>query len=110
MKSLLPIFVASLLLAMPAWASTDHASHGGDTHAAQSAGLAEGQVRKIDRGQGKLTLRHGPLENLGMPPMTMVFRVQNPAMLDRVAPGDNVRFFAERVNGAITITRLEISQ
>jgi len=107
MKNLFTAVAVSLLLAVPAWAGTDHAGHSEETHAAMSASLTEGQVRKVDREQGKLTIKHGPLENLGMPPMTMVFRVQDPAMLDKVAPGDNVRFLAERVNGAITVTRLE---
>lgn len=67
----------------------------------------DGEVRKVDKDAQKITIRHGPLEKLDMPAMTMVFRVQNPAMLDKVAPGDSVRFLAERVNGAITVTRLE---
>lgn len=107
MKKHFATFAASLLLAVPAWAGSDHSAHAGDTRAATSASLAEGQIKKVDREQGKLTIKHGPLENLGMPPMTMVFRVKDPAMLDRVAPGDNVRFLAERVNGAITVTRME---
>ena len=107
MKNLLATLAASFLLAVPAWAGTDHAGHSDETHAAMSASLTEGQVRKVDREQAKLTIKHGPLENLGMPPMTMVFRVQDAAMLDKVAPGDNIRFLAERVNGAITVTRLE---
>lgn len=107
MKYLFAALAASFLFAVPAWAGTEHAGQGGEAHDAQPATLTEGQVRKIDREQGRLTLRHGPLENLGMPAMTMVFRVQTPAMLDKVAPGDNVRFLAERVNGALTVTRLE---
>lgn len=107
MKYLSAALAVSLLFAVPAMAGTEHAGHGEEAHPVQSASLAEGQVRKIDREQGRLTLKHGPLENLDMPAMTMVFRVQNPAMLDKVAPGDSVRFLAERVNGAITVTRLE---
>lgn len=107
MKNRFATIAVSFFLAIPAWAGTDHAGHSNGTHAAISASLTEGQVRKVDRGQGKLTIKHGPLENLGMPPMTMVFRVRDAAMLDKVAPGDNIRFLAERVNGAITVTRLE---
>lgn len=72
-----------------------------------AAELAEGEVRRVDKAQGKLTLKHGPIANLSMPAMTMVFRVADPAMLDRVQDGDKVRFSAERLNGFITVTRLE---
>ena len=57
--------------------------------------------------QGKLTLRHGPIANLEMPGMTMVFKVADPAMLDGLKEGDKVRFAADRVDGAITVTALQ---
>lgn len=67
----------------------------------------KGEVIKIDKAAGKVTLKHGPIKNLDMDSMTMVFRVKDPAMLDAVKPGDKVRFEAGRVNGAITITAME---
>ena len=72
-------------------------------------GLAdtEGQIRKIDKDAGKITIKHGPITNLQMPGMTMVFRVAEPAMLDQVKEGDQVQFHVDRVNGALTITRME---
>lgn len=70
--------------------------------------LAEGEVRKVDKAAGKLTIRHGPLENLGMPPMTMVFRVRDAAMLDQVKPGDRIKFLAEKIDGAYTVTQLKV--
>ncbi len=72
--------------------------------------LSEGEVQKVDKGIGKLTIKHGPLNNLDMPSMTMAFNVQEPAMLDRVKAGDQVRFRVERVNGGMTVTRLELSR
>ena len=72
--------------------------------------LSEGVVKKVNKDQGKLTIQHGPLENLGMPAMTMIFRVQDPAMLNRVKPGDNIRFLADKVNGRLTVTRVESAQ
>jgi len=101
----------SLTFGLPAWAETQHTDHshgGAASQADKSAMLSEGQVKKVDQAQGKLTLRHGPLENLGMPGMTMVFRVQDASWLDRVKAGDNIRFLAEKVNGALVITRLEV--
>ena len=73
---------------------------------AQSA-LTDGQVQKIDEAQGKITLRHGPIKNLDMDAMTMVFRVKDPAMLKNVKAGDKVKFQADRVNGQITIVEIE---
>ncbi len=66
-----------------------------------------GEVTKIDTAQGKLTMKHGPIKNLDMDSMTMVFRVADPAMLKTVKPGDQVVFEAERVNGQITVTKIK---
>ena len=68
---------------------------------------ADGQVMKIDEPAGKITLKHGPIKNLDMDSMTMVFRVKDPAMLKSVKVGDNVKFEAERVDGAITVTKID---
>jgi Cu(I)/Ag(I) efflux system protein CusF len=69
--------------------------------------LADGEVRKIDAGANKITLKHGPIKNLDMDGMTMVFRIKDAGLLKGLKVGDKVRFTAERVEGAITITRLE---
>ena len=81
---------------------------------AWSTGLAlaqssDGEVRKIDEAAGKITLKHGPIKALDMtdPSMTMVFRVQDPAMLKQVKVGDKVKFDADRVNGQITVTKIQ---
>jgi Cu(I)/Ag(I) efflux system periplasmic protein CusF len=66
----------------------------------------DGEVKKIDKAQGRITLKHGDIKHLDMPPMTMVFRVSSPAMLDAVAVGDKVRFTAEKVGGNYTVTTL----
>ena len=65
-----------------------------------------GEVTKIDKGQARITLKHGEIKNLDMPPMTMVFQVVDPKMLDSVAVGDRVRFAAEKVEGRYTVTVL----
>ena len=70
--------------------------------------LTAGEVRKVDASAQKITIKHGPIKKLGMDEgMTMVFRVQDPAMLTAVKQGDKVRFDAEDVNGALTITKIE---
>lgn len=73
----------------------------------QNMPMSEGVIRKVDKSAGKITIRHGELYNLGMPAMTMMFHVSDPAMLNQVKPGDSVRFVADRVHGALTITHLE---
>jgi Cu/Ag efflux protein CusF len=72
---------------------------------AQTPGAA-GEVTKIDRAQARITLRHGEISNLDMPPMTMVFRVADSRLLDGVAVGDRVHFAAAKINGAYTVTAL----
>lgn len=69
--------------------------------------MTNGEVKKIDKDSQKITLKHGEIKNLEMPPMTMVFRVQDPALLDKVKPGDKVRFSVERRDGAIVLTAIE---
>jgi Cu/Ag efflux protein CusF len=66
----------------------------------------DGEVRKIDKAQAKVTLKHGPIANLEMPAMTMVFRVADPKMLDSLKEGDKVKFAAANVNGALTVTSI----
>lgn len=68
--------------------------------------MVKGEVVKIDKSAGKITLKHGPIKNLDMDSMTMVFRVADPAMLDKVKAGEKIEFEAARVNGAITITKI----
>ncbi|MFN3493882.1 MAG: DUF411 domain-containing protein [Hydrogenophaga sp.] len=68
---------------------------------------AEGEVRRIDTAARKITLRHGDIPDLDMPPMTMVFQVRDPALLGKVKAGDKVRFTADQINGAYTVMSIE---
>ena len=65
-----------------------------------------GEVTKLDKETGRITLRHGEIKSLDMPPMTMVFRVREPKLLEGVAVGDRIRFAAERIDGAYTVTAI----
>lgn len=105
---------STLLLGLVLAASAPLSAIGADVmataNAAPAAGiapLADGEIKKVDKEAGKITIKHGPLANLSMPAMTMVFRVKDPAMLDQVKSGDKVKFLAEKVNGALTITTLQ---
>ena len=72
--------------------------------------MSEGEVRKMDKDAQKITIKHGPLKNLDMPPMTMVFRVNDAAMLDAVKKGDKVKFVAENVGGQFVVTEIGPAQ
>ena len=92
----------------PAFAAEDHAA--APAAAGAEAVLAEGTVKKVDKATGKITISHGPLVKLDMPPMTMVFVAGEPAMVDKVKAGDKIRFDVARVGGVFTVTALELVQ
>jgi len=78
--------------------------------ASPPAFATEGVIQKVDAAQQKITIKHGPIDNLGMPAMTMVFKAADPAMLKAITPGEKVRFDADRVNGQITVTKIEAAK
>ena len=110
------LFAATVLaVSGTAFAQTsaaDHAAHhpAGASAPAATTPMADGEVRKIDREQGKVTLKHGPIASLDMPGMTMVFKVADPKMLDTLTQGDKVKFAADKVDGAITVTAIEVAK
>jgi Cu/Ag efflux protein CusF len=75
-----------------------------------AADEVDGEVKKIDESAGKITIKHGPIKNLDMDSMTMVFRVKEPDMLKKVQAGDKIKFEADRVNGALTVTEIETAK
>lgn len=72
-----------------------------------AADMTEAEVRKVDKENRKVTLKHGPIKNLDMPGMTMVFQVSDPALLDKVKAGDKVRFAASGEGGKYTVTDIQ---
>ncbi len=103
------IVVAVLIsVAFPFPSLAVEAHHQGTATAPAAGQMADGEVRKVDKDAKKLTIRHGPIESLGMPPMTMVFQVKDPAMLDKVKAGDKIKFAAENVGGAYVVNQLEV--
>ena len=74
---------------------------------ASAAELAGGEIRKVDKDNKKLTIKHGPLKSLDMPGMTMVFGVSDETVLDKFQPGDKVRFDAGKADGKIVVTHIE---
>ncbi len=83
------------------------AALGAAAQTAPSPDMAQAEVRKVDLDAKKITLKHGPIKNLDMPPMTMVFQVRDAALLDKLKAGDQVRFSAEQQQGAYVVTAVE---
>ena len=111
----LNLFIALALCAaaLPALAQ-DHAAHGAAPAsapaAAETAAWTQGEVRRIDAANARLTLRHGDIPNLNMPPMTMAFSLRDAALLQGLKVGDKVRFTAvDAGGGQLAITALEKS-
>ena len=100
------VFAAALMLAST---SVVHAESAPASAGAADA-MSTGEVKKVDKGAGKMTIRHGEIKNIGMDAMTMVFRVKDPAMLDQVKAGDKIAFVAEQPNGQLTVTQLKKQQ
>jgi Cu/Ag efflux protein CusF len=98
---------AAIAQAQPAPPATPSAPAQAPTPAVQNIPMVSGTVEKVDQAAGKITIDHGPIPNLNMDSMTMVFRAQDPAMLKTLKPHDKVRFTADRVNGQITITKIQ---
>lgn len=82
----------------------------GSTWAQTTPELAEAEVRRIDKDAKKVTLKHGPIKSLDMPPMTMVFQLRDAALLDRMTVGGKILFSAEKQQGAYVVTDVKPAQ
>ena len=107
MTKFLPVVLLAAAMSAP-WVHANEEHHKSAAGASQVAeSLSEGEVRKVDKDAKKITIKHGPLQKLDMPPMTMVFQVKDPAMLDQVKAGDKVKFQAEKIGGGYRIIKIE---
>jgi Cu(I)/Ag(I) efflux system periplasmic protein CusF len=91
-----------------AMAATTIAQTKSETSANVGTDMTEGEVRKLDRERGNITLKHGDIKNLDMPAMTMVFKAKDKAMLDALKLGDKVRFKAIDQDGKFMVTEIEV--
>ncbi len=105
MKKLLIATLLGSALAMPTFAVQAAAAN---DSAEVMAPMSQGEVRKIDLAAKKITLRHGPLKSVGMPPMTMVFSVRDAALLEGVKVGDKVDFQVEMQGNLMVVTELNV--
>lgn len=114
MKSRFNVFLTAAILSTTAsglvMAAVDApaaAQAGAAASSTSAVKLTAGEVRKVDAEQGKLTIKHGPLDNLDMPAMTMVFKASKPELIKDVKAGDKIRFRAEKIDGAFLVTQVE---
>ncbi len=101
----------ALMLAGPTFAQTPSPDHHGHAQtpaapAATAADLTDGEVRRIDAAASKLTIKHGEIKHLDMPPMTMVFTAAEPGLLNNLKVGDKIRFVVEQQQGKLIVTRI----
>ena len=96
MKKIILTTLTAAMLALPVFAQ----------QAPASVGMTDGEVKKIDKDNKKITLKHAEIRNLDMPPMTMVFTVKDATILDKVQAGDKVRFKAENAGGTLIVTEI----
>lgn len=111
MNTMAKLTMAAAFLASAPFSVYSAAHSAAPTASAEStASMSEGEVRKVDKAARKITIKHGELKNLDMPPMTMVFQVKDPAMLDQVTAGNKISFVADKVGGQFTVTRIEVKK
>lgn len=114
MKKLHTLLILTAVLAGSAYAglpttapeATGAPSQG--SAAASAADMVDGEIRKVDVGNRKITIKHGEIKNLDMPGMTMVFQARDPALLGKVKAGDKVRFQAEKDGTAFVVTVIQL--
>jgi Cu(I)/Ag(I) efflux system periplasmic protein CusF len=101
--------LAPVLFALPAAAQTTAEAAKPMMKETKTASMpmTEGEIKKVSKDTGKLTIKHGEIKNLDMPPMTMVFVAKDPAMLDKVAVGDQVRFTVVDEGGKMVVTEIQ---
>jgi Cu(I)/Ag(I) efflux system protein CusF len=114
MKSVITVVAVTFLTAasVPAIAQSAHEGHHATSQGSNktTSKMSSGTVKKLDPATDRITIAHGPLENLNMPPMTMAFKVQDRAMLSMVKPGDKIDFNAADIDGTLTVTAIERSK
>lgn len=108
MKNLLIATLLGSALAFPAFAAQPAGPAGASAEVA--APLSQGEVRKIDLAGQRITLRHGPIDSVGMPPMTMIFGVRDAALLEGISVGDKVRFQVEQQGSQFVVTELQAAE
>jgi Cu/Ag efflux protein CusF len=103
------LFVALAAPVLAQQKAEDHSAHH-PAAAASATDMTEGEIRKVDKDAKKLTIKHGEIRNLDMPPMTMVFQVKDVSLLDRVKAGDKVRFVVQKADTGFVVTDIQAAK
>lgn len=108
----IPVVLAAALFAISqgAVAGSPDVKHTASSTSERAVSLTDGEIKKVDKEAGRVTIKHGPLENLGMPGMTMVFGVTNVSALQSLKAGDTVKFAAAKVDGRIVVTEISVQE
>lgn len=109
MKTLKHAFAtgAVCMAAVLAWPAQAQPAPAKAAQATAASDMTDAEVRKVDKENKKITLKHGAIKSLDMPPMTMVFQVKDAAVLDKLQPGDKIRFNATNDAGKLTVTQIQ---
>ncbi|MNV31142.1 Cation efflux system protein CusF precursor [compost metagenome] len=106
-KHILAISAVALGVALPMSSFAQPAMDPAQTEAAQPTSLTEGEIKKVDLDNGKVTIKHGDIQHLDMPGMTMVFTAKDKSLLANVKPGDKVKFMVVNEGGKMVVTDIQ---
>ncbi len=106
LKQFLTVSALALGVALPASGFAQASAPAAGAQTAAPAALTDGEIRKVDAERGKVTIKHGVIQNLDMPPMTMVFTARDKAMLSDLKPGDKVKFVAADEGDKLVVTEI----
>lgn len=109
-KQILATSAVALGVALPMSSMAQQTEDPAKSETAQSTSLTEGEVKKVDLDNGKVTIKHGDIKHLDMPGMTMVFTAKDKNLLSNVKPGDNVKFMVANESGKMIITEIQSSR
>lgn len=109
-KQILAISAVAVGIALPMSSFAQASMEPGKTEAAQSASLTDGEIKKVDLDNGKVTIKHGEIKHMEMPGMTMVFSVKEKALLDKVEAGQKIQFIVTQDNGRMIVTEIKIEK
>ena len=109
-KKFLALSVLAVGFALPGVGFTQSTVDHSKMSMPQTAAMTDGEVRKIDKDAGKITLKHGEIKHLDMPAMTMVFTAEDKTLLDGVKVGDKVKFMAVNENGKVVVTGIQAAK
>lgn len=106
-KQILAISAVAVGIALPMSSFAQASMEPGKTEAAQSASLTDGEIKKVDLDNGKVTIKHGEIKHMEMPGMTMVFVAKDKALLDKTSVGAKIQFMVTNENGQMTVTDIQ---